>query len=120
MPQGVRVKLFGCGSKKLDLSPKYVKMTFSRRQVLSSSGETSWRKLIGKLLLAFVRSHGGSNAPLINPVTFEAEPDGDLPIDVLECWATCFGAAFCATVMGNGWASRLLRYCRSMSGWPRF
>ena len=88
--------VLSAGSKKSDLLPKDVEMTFSRRQVLPSSGETSWRKLIGRLLWAFFRSHGGSNGPLINSVTFEAEPDGDLPTDVLECWATCFWAA-CAS-----------------------
>lgn len=88
--------VLGAGSKKLYLIPKEVNAMLSRRQVLPSAGEVSWRRLVGKLLFGFFRNHGGSSGPLIDRVALDVEAASELPDDVMECWASCYWA-LCAT-----------------------
>lgn len=86
------VVVLGAGSKKVDLRPKDLNTQVHRRQVLPSGGDSSWRKLVGRLLYDFFRDHGGTRSPLIKDLRLESNDVQGLPEDVLECWATCFWA----------------------------
>jgi hypothetical protein len=88
--------ILGAGSKHSSLLPFESNAEFSRRQVLPSKGEASWRRLVGRLLFEFFRNHGGKNVPLIKTIVLEVDGDLGLPDDVLECWATCYWAV-CAS-----------------------
>jgi hypothetical protein len=84
------------GSKKTNLLPAVPGATMSKREILPSSGEASWKRLIGRLLYAFFRDRDNSGWPLIDKVVLEVDDDDSLPEDVLECWATCYWS-LCAT-----------------------
>ncbi|SIR51430.1 hypothetical protein [Pseudacidovorax sp. RU35E] len=86
------VVVLGAGSMKADLRPKDLNVKVRRRQVLPSSGDASWRRLVGRLLYDFFRDHVGTRMPLIKSLQLESDDGRGLPEDVLECWATCFWA----------------------------
>lgn len=93
--------VLGAGSKKTDLRPKDLNAQVHRRQVLPSSGEASWRRLVGRLLYDFFRDHVGTRAPLVKSLRLESDDGQGLPEDVLECWATCFWAICAIRVTVN-------------------
>ena len=95
------VVLLGAGSKKTDLRPGDLNAQVRRRQVLPSSGDASWRHLVGRLLFDFFRDHGGTRAPLVKSLRLESDDGQGLPEDVLECWATCFWAICALRVAVN-------------------
>jgi hypothetical protein len=95
------VVVLGAGSKKTDLRPKDLNAQVHRRQVLPSSGEASWRRLVGRLLYDFFRDHVGTRAPLVKRLRLEPDDGQGLPEDVLECWATCFWAICAIRVAVN-------------------
>jgi hypothetical protein len=57
-------------------------------QVLPTYGNDSWPRLLGQLLYTFF----GSSKPAVLCLHIESVHD-QIPLDVLECWATCFWAA---------------------------
>lgn len=89
------VVVLGAGSRKADPLPTGLDAS-GLQGVLPISGDESWRHLVGNLLFDFFRNHGGVRKPLISSVVLGIDGDGGLPIDVLECWATCYWA-ICAT-----------------------
>jgi len=89
------VVVLGAGTRKADPFPTDTD-AFGLQGVLPISGDESWRRLVGNLLFDFFRNHGGGRKPLISKVVLDIESDGGLPVDVLECWATCYWA-ICAT-----------------------
>lgn len=86
------VVVLGAGSKKAELQPKDLSAEVHRRQVLPLIGESSWRRLVGRLLYDFFREHVGTRAPLIKSLQLESDEGHGIPEDVIECWATCFWA----------------------------
>jgi len=84
------------GSRKTNLLPTAPGTAMSKRETLPSSGEESWKRLIGRLLYAFFRDRENNGWPLIDKVVLEADVDDSLPEDILECWATCYWS-LCAT-----------------------
>jgi hypothetical protein len=119
------IVVLGAGSKKADLLPRDLATQVSRRQVLPSAGEASWRRLVGRLLYDFFRDHVGTREPLIKSLRLESDDHLGLPEDVLECWATCFwavcairaavndmGAPFQVTKPENMLAADLYRFTR--------
>lgn len=95
------VVVLGGGSKKADLRPRDLTAQVHRRQVLPSSGDASWRRLVGRLLYDFFRDHLGTREPLIRSLRLESDDGQGLPEDVLECWATCFWAICALRVAVN-------------------
>lgn len=89
------VVVLGAGSRKADPLPTGSDAS-SMQGVLPISGDESWRHLVGNLLFDFFRNHGGGRKPLISKVVLDIDGNDGLPIDVLECWATCYWA-ICAT-----------------------
>lgn len=90
--RALMVVVLGAGSRNTDLLPKDLNAQVHRRQVLPSSGDSSWRQLVGRLLYDFFRDHSGTRTPLIKGLSLESNDVQGLPEDVLECWATCFWA----------------------------
>jgi hypothetical protein len=86
------VVVLAAGTKKTDLRPKDLTVQIRRRQVLPSKGDSSWRRLVGRLLYDFFREHVGTRAPLVKNLRLESDDALGLPEDILECWATCFWA----------------------------
>jgi hypothetical protein len=95
------VVVLGAGSRKADLLPRELATQVRRMQVLPSSGEASWRRLVGRLLYDFFRDHAGTRAPLVKSLRLESDGGLGLPEDVLECWATCFWATCAMRVAVN-------------------
>lgn len=63
-----------------------------RVPVLLAKGDRGWPRLVGQVLYRLFGVHG-SERPLIQQVNFQRdEQGGDIPVDVLECLATCFWA----------------------------
>jgi hypothetical protein len=93
--------VLGAGSKKTDLLPRDLATQVRRRQVLPSSGDASWRWLVGRLMFDFFRDHGGTSAPLIKRLGLEHDGAQGFPEDVMECWAGCFWAVCASRVAVN-------------------
>jgi hypothetical protein len=89
------VVVLGAGSRKADPLPTDSDAS-GLQGILPISGGESWRHLVGTLLFDFFRHHRGDRKPLISKVVLDIDSDDGLPIDVLECWATCYWA-ICAT-----------------------
>ena len=119
------VVVLGAGSKKANLQSKDLNAKLRRRQVLPPRGDASWRRLVERLLFEFFRDHGGTRRPLIESLRLAADDGHGFPVDVLECWATCFwaicarrmatddaGVAFELSTWETQLAVDLYRFCR--------
>ncbi len=63
-----------------------------RVPVLLAKGDRGWPRLVGQVLYRLFGAHGNER-PLIQQVNLQRdEQGGDIPVDVLECLATCFWA----------------------------
>jgi hypothetical protein len=77
-----------------------------RRPVLLAKGDRGWPRLVGQVLYRLFGAQGNGR-PLIQQVVLQQLDDGaDVPIDVLECLATCF------------WAVGALAFARDEKGAP--
>lgn len=99
--RAVLMVVLGAGSRKLDLLPGNAAADPSRRELLPSDGDLSWRRLVGMLLYAFFRNRTSSAGPLLDHVVLELAEGEGLPEDVLECWATCYWALCASRVAVN-------------------
>lgn len=116
--------ILGAGSKMTNVLTMELNAEAYRPQVLPSSGDASWTRLVGRLLYEFF----DKPKPLIEQVVLDVQSDEGLPEDILECWATCYWALCSmrvfvnetgASVMLNDVSSRLAmslyRYTRLLS-----
>lgn len=95
------VVLLGAGTSKTELAVLGDGGKRSSRQVLPCDGEFGWPRLIGRVLFEFFRAHPGASKPLIRALKLKPTESEGLPVDLLECWATCYWA-LCAIRLGPG------------------
>ncbi|MGE8450949.1 MAG: hypothetical protein ACN6OP_10115 [Pseudomonadales bacterium] len=77
------------GTRRTHLIAAAPGQQMSRVQVLPILGDTGWPRLTMRLLYEFFRH----NPVLANMVRLPDDSTGALPVDVVECWATCAWAA---------------------------
>lgn len=84
--------ILSAGSKESNLLPTDLNSSVSRRQVLSSKGDSSWRRLAGQLLWGCFSNFESSDGSFVSCVEMDADSGAVIPLDILECWATCYWA----------------------------
>lgn len=77
------------GTRRTHLIAATPEQRMSRVQVLPIEGDTSWPRLATRLLYEFF----WRNPVLAYLVRLPEDPTAALPVDVVECWATCAWAA---------------------------
>ncbi|UIF86096.1 hypothetical protein [Cupriavidus sp. UYPR2.512] len=77
------------GTRRTHLVGAAPEQRMSRVQVLPIEGDTGWPRLATRLLYEFFRR----SPVLAYLVRLPEDPTAALPVDVVECWATCAWAA---------------------------
>lgn len=81
--------VLAAGTAKTSVAAPGLDKPMSRIQVLPIAGDGGWPRLAMQLLYEFFRR----DPPLASIARLPKVPSGALPVDLAECWATCYWAA---------------------------
>jgi hypothetical protein len=81
--------VLAAGTSKSSVAAPALDKPMSRIQVLPIAGDGGWPRLAMQLLYEFFRR----DPPLARLARLPAVPNGALPLDLTECWATCYWTA---------------------------
>lgn len=81
--------VLAAGTASVSVAAPTLDKPMSRIQVLPISGDSGWPRLAMQLLYEFFRR----SPPLASLTRLPMAPNGALPLDLAECWATCYWAA---------------------------
>ena len=81
--------VFAAGTARTTVAAPELDKPMSRIQVLPIAGDGGWPRLAMQLLYEFFRRA----PPLASIARLPNVPSGALPVDLAECWATCYWAA---------------------------